>query len=252
MLSGLFPRCASLVLFTALAASAPAKTSSSQSRPARRQSVPAASSDTQAAVPAKPVLGVPEPVPPMLRASTTPVPEPATPPARTFHDSRYGISFLIPAAWDLRRKDADISTFNLDARTAVRATQMRAVAAISFNPHPFSTFSGALFYFSVTPHTTPAQCNRQAPAQSPRVVSTAQIGGVPFTHGYDEHGTICTEARDEIYTTPRNEACYRFDLVINTYCGGDVSGVRDITPGELDSVRHRMQTILDSVHFDAN
>jgi hypothetical protein len=29
-----------------------------------------------------------------------------------------------------------------------------------------------------------------------------------------------------------------------------VSGVQDITPRELDAVRNRMQTILDSVKFD--
>jgi hypothetical protein len=151
----------------------------------------------------------------------------------------------------------EVSTFRFDARTATRATQLRAVATITFNPHPYSTFSGALFYFSVTPRATPAQCTAQAgpkpsaqASAQPVRTTTTQIGGIPFTHGYDEHGVICTEARDEIYTTSRNNACYRFDLVINTFCGGDVSGVQDISPRELDSVRHRMQTILDSVHFD--
>ena len=248
----LSPRCASLALLTALVAAAPAQLSASQSKPVSTQAAPATTPATQASAPSKPVLGAPEAVPPLLRASSAPVPEPSTPAARTFHDPRYGVSFRIPAAWDMSRKDADISTFNLDARTAGRATQMRAVAAIAFNPHPLSTFSGALFYFSVTPHTTPAQCSRQAPAQLPRAVTTQQIGGLAFTHGYDEHGTICTEARDEIYTAPHNDSCYRFDLVINTYCGGDVSGVRDITQTELDSVRQRMQAILDSVHFDSN
>ena len=60
-----------------------------------------------------------------------------------------------------------------------------------------------------------------------------------------------TEARDEIYTTLRNNACYRFDLVINTFCGGEVSGVRDITPAELNAVLKRLQSILDTVGFDA-
>jgi hypothetical protein len=193
--------------------------------------------------------GVREPVPPMLR-SHPPAPEPTTPPAHSFHDSRYGVTFTIPAAWNLNRKDSEVSTFRLDAPTATRATQLRAVATISFNPHPYSTFSGALFYFSVTPHTTPTQCSAQASAQAPRTITTTPIAGINFTHGYDEHGTICTESRDEIYTTPRNNACYRFDVVINTFCGGDVSGVQDITPHELDAVRHRMQTILDSVEFD--
>jgi hypothetical protein len=192
----------------------------------------------------------------MLRSHPT-APEPTTPPAQPFHDARYGVSFTVPAAWNITRKDAEVSTFRFDARTATRATQLRAVATITFNPHPYSTFSGALFYFSVTPRATPAQCTAQAgpkpsaqASAQPVSTTTTQIGGIPFTHGYDEHGVICTEARDEIYTTSRNNACYRFDLVINTFCGGDVSGVQDISPRELDSVRHRMQTILDSVHFD--
>lgn len=249
MTPGFLPRCVSLALFLPLAAWAPSL--AAQSKPAPAQNT-ATTEAAQATAQSKPALNTPEKVPYLLRAPTAPVVEPTTPPARTFRDSRYGVSFLVPAAWNLSRKDADISTFNLDARTAVDGTQMRAVAAIAFNPHPFSTFSGALFYFSVTPHVTAAQCSHQATAQAPRTVTTAQIGGVSFTHGYDEHGTICTEARDEIYTAPRNNACYRFDLVINTYCGGDVSGAREITPNELDSVRRRMQAILDSVHFDAN
>jgi hypothetical protein len=199
----------------------------------------------------RPTPGQPEPLPPMLRPQAA-APEPTTPPARPFHDSRYGVSFTVPAAWNLNRKDFEVSTFRLDARTAPHTTQMRAVANINFNPHPYSTFSGALFYFSVAPHTTPAQCSFQASAKAPRTVSVTPIGGVPFTHGYDEHGGICTESRDEIYTTARNNACYRFDVVINTFCGGDVSGVKDITPHELDAVRSRMQTILDSVKFDTN
>ncbi|WP_158942909.1 hypothetical protein [Granulicella sp. S190] len=192
-----------------------------------------------------------EPVPPLLRPKP-PVVEPTMPPAHPFHDGRYGITFTVPAAWELNRKDAEVSTFNLDARSVARTTQLRAVASISFNPHPNSTFSGALFYFSVTPHLTPAECSSQATIQAPRTASTAQIGGIPFTHGYDEHGGICTESRDEIYTTAHNNSCYRFDAVINTFCGGDVSGVQDISPRELDSVRKRMQKILDSVHFDTN
>jgi hypothetical protein len=192
-----------------------------------------------------------EAVPPLLRPKP-PAVEPTMPPAHPFRDSRYGVTFTVPAAWDLTRKDAEVSTFNLDARSIARTTQLRAVASIDFNPHPNSTFSGALFYFSVTPHLSAAECTAQATAREPHTASTAQIGGISFTHGYDEHGGICTESRDEIYTTAHNNACYRFDAVINTFCGGDVSGVQDITPGELDAVRHRMQKILDSVHFDTN
>ena len=196
-----------------------------------------------------PPRGVPEPVPPLLERHPT-TPEPATPPARPFRDSRYGVSFTIPAAWNLTHKDYEVSTFHLDARNAAHNAQLRAVASISFNPHPTSTFSGALFYFSVAPHTTANQCIAEASARTPRTVTSTQIGGLAFTHGYDEHGDICTESRDEIYTTARKDVCFRFDAVINNFCGGDVSGVRDITLYELNSVSKRMQTILDSVHFD--
>jgi hypothetical protein len=186
------------------------------------------------------------------RAQTKPAAaEPTTPIARSFHDSRYGVSFTVPAAWSLTRKDGEVSTFALDARTAPHTAQLRAVANITFNPHPYTTFSGAFFYFSVTPRTTPTQCAFQSSALPPRSITTTEIGDLPFTHGYDEHGGICTESRDEIYVTQHNNACYRFDVVINNFCGGDVSGVRDITPRELDAVRNRMQTILDSVHFDS-
>ncbi|WP_051978406.1 hypothetical protein [Edaphobacter aggregans] len=199
---------------------------------------------TPSVAPAKPrlpLLGVP---------SNIPVPDPTTPAASAFHDQRYGVSFKVPAGWTLTRHDAEVSTFAFDVRTAPMSGIMRGVATIAFNPHPTSTFSGALFYFSVTPRTTEALCRTQASAQAPRSVTTAQIAGTPFTHGYDEHGTICTEARDEIYTAYRNSSCYRFDLVINTFCGGDVSGVRDITPAELNAVRHRLESILSTVTFD--
>ncbi len=191
----------------------------------------------------------PKVVPPVLRNHTAP--DPASPPSRLFHDARYGVTFTVPAAWNLTRRDGEVSTFHLDAPTAAEGAQLRAVANISFNPHPQSTFSGALFYFSADAKATAPQCAAQAAAKAPRAVSTAKIGGTTFTHGYDEHGKICTESRDEIYTAHRGRTCYRFDSVINSFCGGDVSGVRDITEGELDAVRERMQKILDSVRFDA-
>jgi hypothetical protein len=226
--------CATLTVLAALssAMSSPAAAQSQISNPIPAPAHPA-STRTQ----------------PLLKAPST-VADPTTPAARLFRDSGDGISFQIPAAWNLTRKDGEVSTFALDARTAPHTARLRAVANITFNPHPNSTFSGAFFYFSTTPHTSPAQCEFQASARAPRTVSTTEIGGISFTHGYDEHGGICIESRDEIYTAPRNGACYRFDAVINTFCGGDVSGVKDITPAELDAVRLRMQTILDSVHFD--
>jgi hypothetical protein len=188
---------------------------------------------------------------PAVAQVAVPISEPTTPPASTIHDSEYGVSFHVPSAWNLTRRDSEFSTFSLDVRTAPANARMRALATIAFNPHPTSTFSGALFYFSVTPRSTEQQCRAQASAQAPRTVTTAKIGGESFAHGYDEHGTICTEARDEIYTALRKNACYRFDLIIHNFCGGDVSGVRDISPQELSLVRKRLESILDTVSFDA-
>ena len=64
-----------------------------------------------------------------------------------FRDSRFGVRFRVPEGWELQRKDGELSTFHLDARTATPDTQMRSVAAIQFNPYPYSTLSGALFLF---------------------------------------------------------------------------------------------------------
>src|SRR5258707_1808898 len=85
--------------------------------------------------PAKPIPGRPEPVPPLLQGRP-PAPEPTTPPARPSHDPRYGVSFTVPPAWNLTPKDGEVTTFNLDARTAAHTAQLPAVATISFNPHP--------------------------------------------------------------------------------------------------------------------
>jgi hypothetical protein len=188
--------------------------------------------------------------PPLAAAQTKPVSDPANPPSRSFHDSRARITLQVPAGWNLSVKDGEVSTFKLDARSAPRATQMRALASIAFNPYPESTFSGAFFYLSLNSRLPAADCVRQAATPAPRTTSTSQIGGVAFTHGYDEHGSVCTEARDEIYTATHNGVCYRFDLIINTFCGGDVSGVRDITPAQLEAVRHRLEAILSTVQFD--
>jgi len=188
-----------------------------------------------------PKIGVP---------STATVPDPTTPAASSFHDARYAVSFKVPTAWNQTRHDAEISTFAYDVRTAPPSSIMRGLASIAFNPHPTSTFSGALFYFSVVAHSTEDQCRLEASAQAPRTVTTAQVGGTTFTHGYDEHGTICTESRDEIYTSLRGGACYRFDLVVNTFCGGEVSGMREIAPVELNDMFKRLQVILSTVSFD--
>lgn len=147
-------------------------------------------------------------------------------------------------------KDEDVSTFRLDARSAVSTTRMHALVSIAFNPYPESTFSGAFFYLSLTPRLASADCARQATVVNPRVASIAQVGGVPFQHGYEEHGGVCTEARDEIYTATRKGSCYRFDLILNSFCGGEVSGVRDMTAAQIEAVRHRLEAILATVHFE--
>jgi hypothetical protein len=191
----------------------------------------------------------------MPRVATDPV----TPQAQDFHDRRYGISFRVPAGWNVTTRDGDVSTFRLDARSVTKATQLRAVASIGFNPLPRSTFSGALFYASLTPGISAAECRSQvagtgsAPKASglqPRVIESAQIGGVGFDHGHDEHGGICTESRDEVYTAMRKDGCYRFDLVVNNFCGGDVSGVADMSAKEIESMRKRLEVILESVRLD--
>lgn len=172
------------------------------------------------------------------------------PPPRHIHDNRYAISFDLPAGWNISERDGDVSTFALDARTASGNSRMREVAQLAFNPFPASTFAGALFYFSVTPHATEHSCAGQASAQAPRLAGSANVGGLTFAHGYDEHGAICTEARDEIYTTFHGGACLRFDLVLNTFCGGDVSGVRSMSEAEIDAVRKRLEAVLSTVRFD--
>jgi hypothetical protein len=211
-------------------------------------------------------LAAPGAIPPTAVSSaaaapiaSAPVAPPAVP-ARTFHDPTWKISFDYPANWTFSRKDREISTFHLDARSAPRASSLRAVAAIPENPFPASTFSGAYVYLSVTPKSTDAACARQAvptpaAASGATVAASArpsvrEIAGIVFAHGHDEQRHICTTDRDEIYTTFHHGACYRFDLAINNFCGGEVSGVKDITQKELDQVRARMEAILATVRFD--
>jgi hypothetical protein len=188
---------------------------------------------------------------------------PSAAPPQTFHDPKYKISFDYPSNWNFSRNDRELSTFHLDARTAPSTASLRAVAAIPENPFPASTFSGAYVYLSVIPHATDATCASQArvhrvataPSASPaprssKRAGTSQFGGISFAHGHDEQKHICTTDRDEIYTTFRRGACYRFDLFINNFCGGEVSGVKDITPEELEQVRKRLEGILATVRFD--
>ena len=200
-------------------------------------------------------------------------------PSHTFHDRSTRISFDYPANWTFAEHDREISTFQLDARTAPRAARLRAVVAMPENPYPASTFSGAYLYFSVTPQSSAAACARQAvpprittaeathraaearahsdPDQAgkpPAIALTAkpdklQIAGIAFTHGRDEQRDVCLTQHDDVYTTFRAGSCLRFDLAINNFCGGEVSGVRDITPRQLDDVRARLTAILSTMRF---
>lgn len=173
------------------------------------------------------------------------------PVAQSFQDGHFGVSFEAPRGWNLNRRDGEVSTFRLDAPTAPPGTQMRAAVSIAYNPFPASTFAGAYFYYSVGTKMKPDACTGQASAMPPHTVSSASIAGQRFSHGYNEHGGICTESRDEIYTLPKHEACYRFDLVINTFCGGEVSGVRDMNGQQLELLRQKLESILATVHFDS-
>jgi hypothetical protein len=172
-------------------------------------------------------------------------PSAQTPPANSFHDPRYRLSLTIPSGWTLTTHDRDVSTFRLDARSAPRTARMRAVVTIASNPYPLSTFAGAFLYFSVTPSATDATCARQATNPS----GTREVAHQAFTHGHDEQAShICTESRDDIYTAYRNHACYRFDLVTNTFCR-QVSGAKDMTQSELDNIRQQMESILTTATF---
>jgi hypothetical protein len=179
-------------------------------------------------------------------------------PTRTFHDPAYHLSFEYPANWIFTQSDGEISTFHLDAHSAPRGARLRAVVAIPENPFPASTFSSAYFYFSVTPHTSAASCAAQAtnttvvnniPQTRPGRQDT-DIAGVHFIHGYDEKQEICITQRDDVYTTRRGGACYRFDMATNNFCGGEVSGVKDVTLAELAQVRAHLTSMLVSIRFD--
>lgn len=177
---------------------------------------------------------------------------PETPPpglkVKTFHDRSFGVRFKIPGGWTLGRRDKEVSTFHLDARTAPPNSQMRSVAAIQFNPYPYSTFSGALFYFSVERHSTDGECARQAKGVFADK-DLQDIGGVRFAHGHDEHGRVCVEARDEVYTAYRKGSCYRFDLAMNNFCSIS-SGAADLTEAQLEQIDRRMTDILSTVTLD--
>jgi len=169
-----------------------------------------------------------------------------------FKDGHFGVKFQVPPGWSLNRKDGLVSTFHNDARSASADAKVRGIASLDFNPYPYSTLSGAVFYYSVTPHSTDEQCAKEAePENAPVAVSTdvQDIGGMRFNHGHDEHGDICVEARDEIYTAYRKGSCYRFDMEINTFCAIS-SGAQEITDGQLLNLNQRMADILSTVTLE--
>ena len=190
------------------------------------------------------------PVPPLH--STAPIGEPAepmAPPARDVRDVRDHLSLRLPAGWKVSVKDGELSSFRLDASTAPRRSRLRLVAGLGFNPYPQSTFEGALFYVSSTPKMTAAACAAETRTKPFAGLEAVTLDGVGFARGKDEHGKICTEARDVAYTAMRGGGCLRFDLAINSFCGGEVSGAQDLTEGQLQSLYGRLKGILDSVRF---
>jgi hypothetical protein len=181
---------------------------------------------------------------------------PTAPPTQAapqgFKDGHFGVKFQVPPGWSLNRKDGLVSTFHNDARSASADAKVRGIASLDFNPYPYSTLSGAVFYYSVTPHSNDQECAKEAePENVPLAVSTdvQDIGGMRFNHGHDEHGDICVEARDEIYTAYRKGSCYRFDMEINTFCAIS-SGAQEITDRELLNLNQRMADILSTVTLE--
>ncbi len=175
-------------------------------------------------------------------------PEPSDPPARTLSDPRAGFSFHLPAGWNFSRQDGELSTYALDARSAGVHARLHEVANLAFNPFPTSTFEGALFYVSSTPHLSPQACAAEAATPLPRHQETVQINGVQFQHGYSELQQDCVVSRDEIYTALHGRSCLRFDLVIHTACAAS-SGFHDVTTLQLQSINQRLETILQSIQF---
>lgn len=183
---------------------------------------------------------------------TIPTAPPPTATTHGFKDGHFGVKFQVPAGWSLTRKDGEVSTFHNDARSASPSAQVRGIASLDFNPYPYSTLSGAVFYYSVTPHSSDEQCAKEAtPEDAPVAVSTdvQDIGGMRFNHGHDEHGEICVEARDEVYTAYRKGSCYRFDMEINTFCAIS-SGAQEITDRQLQNLNQRMADILSTVTLE--
>jgi hypothetical protein len=194
-------------------------------------------------------MQVPKVVPVPQLHPMAPAKDPTSPAARDVVDGRDGLTFHLPPGWNLAWKDGEASTFRLDARTAPAKSRLRMVASLAFNPYPQSTFAGALFYVSATPGLSEAACAAETTVKPFQGLAAATIDGKSFWRGKDEHGHICTEGREVAYTAMRGSACLRFDLAINSFCGGDVSGAQDLTEGQLQALYARLVTILNSVRF---
>ncbi|MEK6398988.1 MAG: hypothetical protein V4734_12940 [Terriglobus sp.] len=177
--------------------------------------------------------------------------EPANlqPAAITFRDAKYKLSYKVPAGWDTERKDGILSTITKDTRNAKPGMQVRGVSAINYNPYPPTTFSGALFYYSVVPKSTALSCSALATAGHLKAKPDVTVNGLTFKHGQDQHGGICTESRNEVFTTLSRNACLRFDLVVNTFCH-ESSGAMEMNAQQLGDLNTRLANILGSIHID--
>ncbi len=193
--------------------------------------------------------GVAKPNPGIKGLTIPDEPEDPQPAATDYVDRKYRLSFHVPAGWNFERKDGVLSNFGVDVRTTRRQLEVRGVAAINYNPYPPTTFAGATFYYSVMPRSSEAGCAAQTTAGGLKPRGEVRIAGLPFKHGQDQHGAICTESRDDVFTTLRGGSCLRFDLVVNTFCS-QTSGAMEITPDQLGDVNTRLGNMLGSIRID--
>ena len=177
-----------------------------------------------------------------------PTSAPETAREQSFRDAQFGVRFKVPPGWEITRRDHEVSTFRMDARTAPPKLQLRSVVSLDFNPFPQTTLAGAMVYYSVQKHAKSAECVQQAAGKA-EPEDTLQIGGMNFVHGHDEHGGVCVEARDEVYTGFRKGSCYRFDLELNTFCAVS-SGAMDMSEKQMEDIESRMAGILSTVTLD--
>ena len=159
------------------------------------------------------------------------------------------MEFRLPAGWNLSRRDGEVSTFHLDARTAPKRAELRAVGSLAFKPVSAVYVRGGAAVSECNSKTTQAACAAQTSMRPERPLEPQVLDDVRFSRGNDEHGHICTEARDVTYTALRGGSCVRFDLVINSFCGGEVSGAEDLTEAQLGALFLRMERVLETVKF---